>query len=185
MSGKRALMAAALLSLFAGATHAQNEANPQSQPPSQQSGRGMMGDEQMMGPSGGGGQMDMVPEQQAAKNRGIIGIVPVLRADTVGASARLVVRSVEPYSPAYYAGIESGDQIVQVDGQPIDGKGLSEVATAIRGEVGTAVKLCLSRQGQTREISLTRVAPVSERHEHQMSAHRHMGEGGGMNMMDH
>lgn len=69
-----------------------------------------------------------------------------------------------------------------VDGQPVKGKALSDIAMAIRGEVGTPVKLSLSRQGQAREVSLTRVEPVSEHERHGMSGHGHMGGGGMMGM---
>ena len=173
--------------LAAGSAYAQTQANPpQNQTvPQQGAGQGMMGTGQMMGRGGGGGMMGMPPEKQAPKDRGIIGIFPALNAETVGEPARLMVRGVAPYSPAYYAGIAGGDQIVAVDGQPVNGKGLSDVATAIRGEVGTPVKLTLSRQGQSREVSLTRVEPVSEHDGHHMSGHGHMGEGGMMDMMDH
>ena len=110
--------------LAAGAACAQNEANsPQNQTaPQQGSGQGMMGNGQMMGRGGRGGMMGMAPGQQATKDRGIIGIFPALSADAVGAPARLIVRSVAPYSPAYYAGVQGGDQIVAVDGQPIEGE---------------------------------------------------------------
>ena len=187
MSQKRTLIAAALLNLFAGAAYAQNQTNPPQHQtaPQQGSQHGMMGTGQMMGADGRGGMMGMGPEQQTAKDRGIIGIFPTLSADAVGAPAHLTVGSVAPYSPAYFAGIESGDQIVAVDGQPIDGKGLSDVAAAIRGEVGTAVKLSVSRQGQSREVSLTRVEPMSGHGGHHMSGRGDMGGGGMMDMMNH
>ena len=183
MSQKRILIVAALLSLFAGAAYAQNQTSPpQSQnTPRQGSGQGMMGHERMMGPGGEGGMMGSAHEKEGAKDRGVIGIFPALNVDKVGEPARLIVRSVAPHSPAYYAGIASGDQIVAVDGQPIDGKGLSDVATAIRGEVGTAVKLSLRRQDQSREVSLTRVEPVHDGHH--MSKRGDM-RGGGMDGYD-
>jgi membrane-associated protease RseP (regulator of RpoE activity) len=177
MSTKRIVIAAALLSLFAGAAEAQTQANPPQSPtaPPQASGRGMMENGPMMGQ---GGMKGSAPEQPAAKDRGVVGITLALDVNAVGAPGRLIARSVAPYSPAYYAGIASGDQIVAVDSQPVEGKGLSDVATAIRGEVGTPVKLSLNRQGQAREVSLTRVAPVAEQEGHRMSGHGRMGGGG-------
>ncbi len=181
MSRKRLLIAAAVLSLVAGAADAQTPANPPQNPTvhPQGAGQGMMGSGQMMGQ---GGMKGSAPEQQTAKDRGIVGISLALDVDAVGAPGRLIARSVAPYSPAYYAGIVSGDQIVAVDGQPVKGKGLSDIATAIRGEVGTPVKLSLSRQGQAREVTLTRVERVSEHERHRMSRHGHMGGGGMMGM---
>jgi carboxyl-terminal processing protease len=82
----------------------------------------------------------------------------VISTDTVGAPARLIVRGAAPDSPAHFAGIEPGDQIVAVDGKPVEGQKPRDVAAAIRGEVGSSVKLTLNRQGQSREVSLSRVA---------------------------
>jgi membrane-associated protease RseP (regulator of RpoE activity) len=183
MSKKRIVAAAALLSLVASAADAQDKANPpQNATAAQQgSGQGMMGNGPIKGQDSEGAMMDSAaPEQEAAKDRGIVGIFPALSVDAIGAPARLIVRSVAPYSPAYYAGIRGGDQIVAVDEQPVEGKALSDVAKAIRGEVGTSVKLNLSRQGQSREVSLTRVEPVSEHDGHHMSGDSHMGGGGMM-----
>lgn len=129
-----------------------------------------------------GGMKSSAPDQQAANDRGIVGISLALDVDAVGAPGRLIARSVAPYSPAYYAGIVSGDQIVAVDSQPVKGKGLSDVAKAIRGEVGTPVKLSLSRRGQAREVTLTRVEDISEHERHRVSGHGHMGGGGMMGM---
>ena len=173
MSQTRILIAAAFLGLLAGNAYAQNPPNPLpgQAAPQQGAGPGMMGNAPMMGRGGTMGE-------QAEKERGIIGIFPALSADAIGAPARLTVRDVAPYSPAYFAGIESGDQIAAVDGQPLDGKSLDDVVKAIRGEVGTTVKLRLNRgQGQSREVSLTRVAPVSEHMEHHMSEHGGMERG--------
>jgi C-terminal processing protease CtpA/Prc len=63
------------------------------------------------------------------------------------------------------------DEIVAVDGKPVEGQKLRDVVAAIRGEVGTSVKLALSRQGQSREVSLTRVAPEFGHPRH------HIGDG--------
>ena len=177
-----------------------NQTTPQqgSEPGQQESGPGMMGGGQMMGPGGGGGMMgggrggmmgggrggmmgnapNQHTDQQAARRRGIVGLFLELNADTVGAPARLIVRRTVPYAPASSAGIESGDQIVAVDGRPVNGKKLRDVATAIDGEVGTTVKLSVRHDGKPREVTLTRVAPVRS-----MSRDGRMG-GGMMDMMN-
>lgn len=201
MSRKRMLTIATLLSLFAVAACAQTLANnpPQNQnAPQQGSGQGTMGNGQTMGSGGTGGMngmsgqngmngmgatMGMAPKQQAAKDRGIIGISIALSVDAVGAPGRLIVRGVMPYSPAYNAGIERGDQIVAVDGRSLNGKSLSDVAKAIRGNVGAPVRLRLSRQGKSRDVSLTRVEPPSDHDSQRMSGHGDMGGEGMMDMM--
>src|SRR5260370_12016855 len=65
------------------------------------------------------GTPPQAPEQEAANERGIIGIFPAIGADTVGAPARLIVRGVAPDSPAHFAGIEPGDQIAAGTRQPV------------------------------------------------------------------
>ena len=175
---KWSLAAIALLSLSVGASYAQAPAKPPTAQaaPQQGSRQEMMQHEPMMGRSG----MTAADPEQTHKDRGIVGISLTLDADAVGAPARLVVGHVVPYSPAYYAGIEDGDQITAVDGQSLDGKSLGDIAQAVRGEMGSQVKLSLSRQGQKRDVSLTRVEPVFEREgRHRMREHRMM------DMMDH
>lgn len=170
MSPKYSLIAAALISLFVGAAFAQESANPS--PGSNAGGQGM--ERGMMGPRAGSA------EDQSAKERGIVGLVLGLDADAVGAPAHLAIRRVEPYSPAYNAGVASGDRIAAVDGQSLTGKSLDDVAAMIRGDVGTPVKLTLDHRGQSREITLTRVEPLSRRD------HRRGGMMGMMGgMMDH
>jgi hypothetical protein len=138
----RGLIATAVLLAAIPGAHAQSPASP---------------------PSPRGGSMqDMrgaANAHESAKEAGIVGIALALEADAVGAPGRLVVRAVERQSPAHYAGIMRGDRIVTVDGQPVDGKKLDDVASAIRGEVGSPVKLGLDREGSAREVTLTRVEP--------------------------
>ena len=128
----------------------------------------------------GGQMMGGTNAQEDAKNRGTIGIALALETDAVGAPGRLVVRGVEPQSPAHYAGIMRGDRIVAVDGQSVDGKKLDEAANMIRGEPGNAVKLGLDRDGAAREVTLTR---VESQRRPQREMGRGMGDRGGMNGM--
>jgi membrane-associated protease RseP (regulator of RpoE activity) len=177
----RSLIAAAALFTALSSAHAQTPAKPSG------SSAGAMQD--MMQ---GGQMMDMGREgmarmggpnaQEDAKNRGTVGIALALETDAVGAPGRLVVRGVEPQSPAHYAGIMRGDRIVAVDGQSVDGKKLDEAANMIRGEPGNAVKLGLDRAGAAREVTLTRVE-AQRRPQRGMGRMGGMGERGGMGNM--
>lgn len=62
-------------------------------------------------------------------------------------------------TPAFKAGVKSGDVILAVDGSSTAGKNLQIVAERIRGEEGTTVKLKIMRKGwkQARVFSLERV----------------------------
>lgn len=61
-------------------------------------------------------------------------------------------------TPAYRAGIKSGDYIVQVDGVSTRGLSLSEVVKKMRGKPGTDVTLTISRKdtGKPITVKLTR-----------------------------
>jgi carboxyl-terminal processing protease len=69
------------------------------------------------------------------------------------------VRVVTPLqdSPALAAGIQAGDIILQIDGQPASGNELAEAVKRITGAAGTAVRLKIGREaGAEREIAVTR-----------------------------
>lgn len=70
-----------------------------------------------------------------------------------------ILKVVEPIenSPAAKAGLKSGDGILSIDGKSTKGMTLEQASELIRGEVGTPVKLQISRQGKgSFDISLKR-----------------------------
>ncbi len=60
-------------------------------------------------------------------------------------SGDILVRQVVPGGPASRAGVRPGDRVVQVDGRPVKGLPVDQVAQMIRGPEGTRVKLVLRR----------------------------------------
>ena len=81
-----------------------------------------------------------------------------LRAETSGAfggigvymsfkNGGVQIMSVIPDTPGYKAGLLAGDEILAVDGQPVEEISPGEVAIKIRGEVGTKVELLIGREG--------------------------------------
>ncbi|MBI4700928.1 MAG: S41 family peptidase [Deltaproteobacteria bacterium] len=56
-------------------------------------------------------------------------------------------------SPAARAGIRSGDQIVAVDGRPIQGASVEKMIELMRGPAGTRVRLTIKRPGTPRPLS--------------------------------
>ncbi len=71
------------------------------------------------------------------------------------------VLRVLPDSPAEKAGVKAGDVFVSVNGESVAGKDASTVAGKVRGEVGTSVKLQLSR-GETATVYTITRAKVSD-----------------------
>lgn len=61
-------------------------------------------------------------------------------------------------TPAYRAGIKSGDRITQLDGKPIRGKTLMEAIDIMRGRPGTDITLTVRREKITKpfEVTITR-----------------------------
>ncbi len=81
-----------------------------------------------------------------------------LRAETSGAfggigvymgfkNGGVQIMSVIPDGPGFRAGLLAEDQILAVDGYPVDEMTSGEVALRIRGQVGTPVELLIHREG--------------------------------------
>ena len=67
------------------------------------------------------------------------------------------VVGVIPDSPGAKAGLMANDEIIAVDGQPIDEIPVDEIVMKVRGEVGTNVDLLIRREGQEDKVyTLTR-----------------------------
>ena len=77
-----------------------------------------------------------------------------------------LIAEIFPNSPAASSGLKRGDRIVAVDGQDTTGKTVADIATLIRGQAGTQVRLRVQRVGsaQPQEFTLRRaqvqVAPA-------------------------
>jgi carboxyl-terminal processing protease len=59
-------------------------------------------------------------------------------------------------SPAYKAGLKSGDAILKIDDIAYDGTQLQEAAIALRGNTGTKVKVTFLRDDLTKEVVIIR-----------------------------
>jgi len=58
-------------------------------------------------------------------------------------------------TPAYLAGIKSGDIIIKIDGQPVSGLTLDDAVKKMRGKVGTKVTLTISRKSELKPLEFT------------------------------
>lgn len=59
-------------------------------------------------------------------------------------------------SPAEAAGIMPGDRVLLVDGESVAGLSQNEIVSKIKGPAGTDVSLTILREGQQKEITVTR-----------------------------
>ncbi|MCB9809491.1 S41 family peptidase [Candidatus Peribacteria bacterium] len=87
----------------------------------------------------------------------------VLNGDFQGIGAYLfndagILRIVEPIegSPAATAGLQSGDTIIAVNGEPVEGETLEWVVDRIKGPAETSVTLTIERDGEEHDIAVTR-----------------------------
>jgi regulator of sigma E protease len=93
-------------------------------------------------------ETEVVPRENPPPGSGRTGILI-----TSAAAARMEVDSVDPGSPAEQAGIQPGDIVVQVGGQPIqDG---SAYLLALRNAAGTTVPVVVERDGAPVELTLS------------------------------
>lgn len=78
-----------------------------------------------------------------------------------GANGRVqvtyLVDTVTP-SPAKQAGLQRGDEIIAINKQATTDWSIEKISEAIRGLPGTPVRLTILRQGQKKDVSLTRQA---------------------------
>ena len=68
----------------------------------------------------------------------------------------LVIIDVIRGGPSDKGGLKNGDKIVEVDGEALKGLSSDEVVTALRGKVGTNVKLKIIRKKKPKEFIITR-----------------------------
>jgi carboxyl-terminal processing protease len=73
-----------------------------------------------------------------------------------------LVKVVSPIedTPAYRAGIKSGDLIFKLDDTPVKGLTLSEAVKKMRGKPKTPIRISILRKGETKPIEITLVREV-------------------------
>ena len=73
-----------------------------------------------------------------------------------------LVKVVSPIedTPAYRAGVKSGDLIFKLDDTPVKGLTLSEAVKKMRGKPKTSIRLSILRKGETKPIELTLMREV-------------------------
>lgn len=69
---------------------------------------------------------------------------------------RATVLRVLADSPAQAAGMKAGDIFVSVNGEAVEGLDATTVASKVRGEKGTTVKLVMQRSDEQKEFTITR-----------------------------
>ncbi len=89
-------------------------------------------------------------------SNGIKGEISGIGAHVEDKGGMIIVVSPLPGSPAEKAGVMSGDQILEADGNVLTGIGLDKAVSFIRGEKGTFVELKIMRSGSTITVRVER-----------------------------
>ncbi len=63
-------------------------------------------------------------------------------------------------TPAYHVGLQAGDRIVQIEGDPTEGMSLEDVVSILRGKPGTSVTITVEREGEKAPIDFTIVREI-------------------------
>ena len=87
-------------------------------------------------------------EEYAEQNTNIEAKIVGIGVNIMSVDGKIVIISVVENTPASKAGIKAGDIIMKVDNKNVSGKTVSDVATLIRGEIGTSVNIELLRNKQ-------------------------------------
>jgi C-terminal processing protease CtpA/Prc len=69
---------------------------------------------------------------------------------------RLTVREVPAETPAADAGLRPGDEVVAIDDRGVAGMTVDEIVAALRGEVGSTVRLRVHRGEESFEVVVRR-----------------------------
>ncbi len=85
-----------------------------------------------------------------------------------------LVKVVSPIddTPAFRAGVQAGDYVVKIDGEPVMGLSLGEAVDKMRGKVGSTIDLTIAREGEDAPIEITITRDII-----QIKSVRHRAEG--------
>lgn len=76
---------------------------------------------------------------------------------------RLFVRGIPPGQGADRAGVEIDDEILAIDGRPVQEMSEEEVRRAVRGDVGSTLVITVDRGGQRRDVKIQRSPILAEK----------------------
>jgi carboxyl-terminal processing protease len=96
----------------------------------------------------------MTPDEAKRRNETSFAGIGVLMSRPQDNQPPLIAE-IFPNSPAAGSGLKRGDRIVGVDGQDVTGQAVGDIATLIRGQPGTQVRIQVSRLGSPRPLEFS------------------------------
>ena len=73
------------------------------------------------------------------------------------------VRTTPPGQGAEKAGLLVDDEVIALDGKPVAGMTPDDIRRAVRGDVGTTLTVTILRNGEKRDIKVTRTPLLAEK----------------------
>jgi len=96
----------------------------------------------------------MTPDEAKRRNETSFAGIGVLMSRPQDNQPPLIAE-IFPNSPAASSGLKRGDRIIAVDGQDVSGRAVGDIATLIRGQPGTQVRVQVSRLGTPDPLEFT------------------------------
>lgn len=96
----------------------------------------------------------LTPAELATSQASLSGSYAGIGAEMDTTGDQPIVVGVFRDSPAYVAGLRSGDVVTAVDGKPTKGTPLDSVIASVRGQAGTSVTLTITRSGSSKPLTL-------------------------------
>ena len=98
----------------------------------------------------------LTPEERAQNEEGLSGTYVGIGVQLEAEGDEVVVATPIEGSPADRAGIRSGDVLMAVNGESVQGEDISEIVERVKGPEGTAVRLTVLRGEEERKFDLER-----------------------------
>ena len=98
----------------------------------------------------------LTPEDVERNRRGLSGRYVGIGVQLENEDERVVVSAPIDGSPADEAGILTGDVLVEVDGENVEGQDAAEIAGKVRGPVGSEIEITVRRGEEERDFALER-----------------------------
>lgn len=98
----------------------------------------------------------LTPEEREQNRRGLSGTYVGVGVQLETKNDEAVVAAPIEGSPAEQAGVQSGDIIIAVNGNGVQGDEISKIAERVRGPEGTEVEITVLRDGEERGFTLER-----------------------------
>ena len=98
----------------------------------------------------------MDSEKASEFNDGVEGTYQGIGAEIKFDNDKVIIDKVFENSPAIKAGLQEGDELIEVEGKSIKGMSLNEIANIVKGKKDTKVTIKIVHNGEEKKVTITR-----------------------------